>query len=101
MSVADLPYPDVCQPAVSNQVIWVYLSFNVSTDLYLLSIPLPMLWQAKLKPIKKWGLLFLFSGGLFVVVCATLRCVLIVTVSCYRSPPICEGCTRSHRPSLL
>ncbi|KAF9874455.1 hypothetical protein CkaCkLH20_08018 [Colletotrichum karsti] len=75
-------YPDpgnVCQPAVSNQVVWVYLSFNVSTDLYLLSIPLPMLWQAKLKPLKKWGLLFLFSGGLFVVVCATLRCILIVT----------------------
>lgn len=61
--------------------MWVYLAFNVSTDLYLLSIPLPMLWQAKLKPMKKWGLLFLFSGGLFVVVCATLRCILIVTVS--------------------
>ncbi|KAI8305424.1 hypothetical protein K4K61_005336 [Colletotrichum sp. SAR11_59] len=75
-------YPDpgnVCQPAISNQVVWVCLSFNVSTDLYLLSIPLPMLWQAKLKPLKKWGLLFLFSGGLFVIVCATLRCVLIVT----------------------
>lgn len=79
---ADLRSLDVCQPAISNQVVWVYLSFNVSTDLYLLSIPLPMLWQAKLKPLKKWGLLFLFSGGLFVIVCATLRCVLIVTVSC-------------------
>ncbi|KAK7457394.1 hypothetical protein Landi51_01527 [Colletotrichum acutatum] len=70
---------NVCQPAISNQVVWVYLAFNVSTDLYLLSIPLPMLWQARLKPIKKWGLLFLFSGGLFVVVCATLRCIMIVT----------------------
>lgn len=48
-----------------------------------------MLWQAKLKPLKKWGLLFLFSGGLFVVVCATLRCVLIVTVG--RCPPVWPG----------
>ncbi|TKW58021.1 hypothetical protein CTA1_739 [Colletotrichum tanaceti] len=75
-------YPNpgnVCQPAISNQVIWVYLAFNVSTDLYLLSIPLPMLWSAKLRPAKKCGLLLLFSGGIFVVVCATLRCILIVT----------------------
>ncbi|CCF38220.1 hypothetical protein CH063_09363 [Colletotrichum higginsianum] len=75
-------YPNpgnVCQPAISNQIVWVYLSFNVSTDLYLLSIPLPMLWQAKLRPAKKYGLLLLFSGGIFVVVCATLRCILIVT----------------------
>ncbi|GJD04707.1 kinesin-like protein [Colletotrichum higginsianum] len=64
---------------ISNQIVWVYLSFNVSTDLYLLSIPLPMLWQAKLRPAKKYGLLLLFSGGIFVVVCATLRCILIVT----------------------
>lgn len=59
-----------------------------------MSIPLPMLWQARLKPIKKWGLLFLFSGGVFVVVCATLRCILIVTVSfpiccSYRTPTDC------------
>ncbi|KAL1875310.1 hypothetical protein VTK73DRAFT_10147 [Phialemonium thermophilum] len=75
-------FPDpgnVCQPAVSNQVVWVYLAFNVATDLYLLSIPLPMLWQSSLKPIKKVGLMVVFSGGIFVVVCAILRCILIVT----------------------
>ncbi|KAI1773794.1 hypothetical protein F4818DRAFT_101827 [Hypoxylon cercidicola] len=75
-------YPDpgnVCQPAVSNQVIWVYLSMNVITDLYLISIPVPMLWQSSLKPVKKMGLIILFSGGLFVVACAILRCALIVT----------------------
>ncbi|KAI1463532.1 uncharacterized protein F4812DRAFT_242767 [Daldinia caldariorum] len=75
-------YPDpgnVCQPAISNQVIWVYLSMNVTTDLYLISIPVPMLWQSSLKPAKKFGLIVLFSGGLFVVACAILRCALIVT----------------------
>ncbi|KAL6701621.1 hypothetical protein J3F84DRAFT_355343 [Trichoderma pleuroticola] len=74
-------YPDpgnICQPAVSNQIIWVYWAFNVTTDLYIISIPLPMLWTTTLKPWRKIGLIFLFSGGLFVVVCATLRCALIV-----------------------
>ncbi|KAH6609149.1 hypothetical protein Trco_002495 [Trichoderma cornu-damae] len=77
-------YPDPgnnCQPAVSNQIIWVYWAFNVTTDLYIISVPVPMLWGSSLKPLKKVGLMILFSGGLFVVVCATLRCVLIVTDS--------------------
>lgn len=72
---------DICQPAVSAQVVWVYLAFNVITDLYLLSIPLPMLWAAALRPLKKAGLMVLFGGGILVIACATLRCVLIITVS--------------------
>lgn len=71
---------DACQPAVSNQIIWVYWAFNVTTDLYIISVPLPMLWGSSLKPLKKAGLMLLFSSGIFVVVCATLRCVLIVLV---------------------
>ncbi|KAI1458631.1 hypothetical protein F4805DRAFT_120182 [Annulohypoxylon moriforme] len=70
---------NTCQPAISNQIIWVYLSMNVITDLYLISIPVPMLWQSSLRPVKKFGLILLFSGGLFVVACAILRCALIVT----------------------
>ncbi|QSS53272.1 hypothetical protein I7I53_00475 [Histoplasma capsulatum var. duboisii H88] len=74
-------YPDpgnVCQPAVSNQIIWVYLGFNVATDMYLLSIPIPMLWQSSIKPMKKVGLTVLFSGGLLVMACAVVRVVMIV-----------------------
>ncbi|KAI1082567.1 hypothetical protein F5B20DRAFT_578236 [Whalleya microplaca] len=70
---------NVCQPAVSNQIIWMYLSMNVTTDLYLLSIPVPMLWQSRLKLWKKFGLIILFSGGLFVIVCALLRVILLVS----------------------
>ncbi|KAK5993094.1 hypothetical protein PT974_06522 [Cladobotryum mycophilum] len=75
-------YPNpgnVCQPAISNQIVWVYLAFNVTTDIYLMSIPIPMLWAANLKPAKKVGLMILFGGGTFVIVCALLRCILIVT----------------------
>jgi hypothetical protein len=76
------PTSDVCQPAVSNQVVWVYLTFNVVTDLYLISIPLPMLWQASIKPLKKAALMLVFSGGILVVACAILRCAMIFTVRC-------------------
>ena len=44
-----------------------------------MSIPLPMLWAANLRPAKKLGLMLLFSGGIFVTMAGILRCVLIVT----------------------
>lgn len=60
--------------------MWVYFAFNVITDAYLLSIPLPMLFKANIKPLRKFALIVLFGGGIFVIACATLRCVLIVAV---------------------
>lgn len=71
---------DDCQPAMSSRIIWLFLSCNVATDLYLLSIPLPMLWGATMRPLKKLGLMVLFSGGLLVIACAILRVVLLVAV---------------------
>ncbi|RMY87211.1 hypothetical protein D0861_05515 [Hortaea werneckii] len=65
-------------PEISSQIVWVYFALNVATDTYLLSIPLPLLWKAKLKPLRKCALMVLFGGGVFVIACATLRCVLIV-----------------------
>ncbi|RYP52353.1 hypothetical protein DL768_002464 [Monosporascus sp. mg162] len=70
---------DVCQPAISSQIVWVYCAMNIITDLYLISIPVPMLWQSSLKPLKKIGLITLFSGGIFIMVCGILRAALIVT----------------------
>lgn len=76
-------YPDpgnFCQPAISRIDIYVTVVLNVVTDLYLMSIPIPMLWQSRLPPAKKIGLMILFSGGAFVTMAGILRCVLIVTV---------------------
>lgn len=76
-------YPDpgnFCQPAISRIDIFVTVVLNVLTDLYLLTIPIPMLWRASLRPVKKAGLILLFSGGIFVTMAGILRCVLIVTV---------------------
>ncbi|KLU83806.1 hypothetical protein MAPG_02857 [Magnaporthiopsis poae ATCC 64411] len=75
-------YPDpgnLCQPAISKINVLVTVVLNVLTDMYLLSIPLPMLWQASLKPAKKAGLMVLFGMGLFVTLAGILRCVLILT----------------------
>ncbi|KAK3938148.1 hypothetical protein QBC46DRAFT_292996 [Diplogelasinospora grovesii] len=75
-------YPDPgnhCQPAISKIDIFVTVVLNVLTDVYLMSIPIPMLWQSSLQPIKKAGLILLFSGGAFVTMAGILRCVLILT----------------------
>ncbi|KAK1965736.1 hypothetical protein LY78DRAFT_609872 [Colletotrichum sublineola] len=75
-------YPDPgnsCQPAISLINILVVVVLNSLTDLYLLSIPIPMLWGSQLPLRKKLGLIVLFSGGIFVTMAGILRCVLIIT----------------------
>ncbi|KAK0721674.1 hypothetical protein B0T26DRAFT_190617 [Lasiosphaeria miniovina] len=75
-------YPDpgnFCQPAISKIDIFVTVVLNVLTDLYLMSIPIPMLWRSSMKPLRKAGLILLFSGGAFVTMAGILRCVLIIT----------------------
>lgn len=70
-----------CYPAISPALVWVYLSFNVLTDLYLIAIPMPMLFRAAMPWWKRAWLVGLFSLGLFVVMAAILRVVLLVSVS--------------------
>ncbi|KAH3351039.1 hypothetical protein KXW44_005038 [Aspergillus fumigatus] len=48
---------NACQAAVSDPIIWASFASNVSTDIYLILIPIPMLWKSRLKLIKK------FFGG--------------------------------------
>ncbi|KAL4794892.1 hypothetical protein BDV19DRAFT_389790 [Aspergillus venezuelensis] len=75
-------YPDpgnYCQPAVSKIDVYVTVTLNVVTDVYLISIPTPILFKARLPLREKLGLLVLFSGGTFVMAAGILRCVLIVT----------------------
>ncbi|KAH9894724.1 hypothetical protein F4778DRAFT_784147 [Xylariomycetidae sp. FL2044] len=67
------------QPAISTRVVWVYGSLNILTDLYLLSIPIPMFLETSLKPLKKFGLIILFSGGVLVIIFAILRATFIIT----------------------
>ncbi|KAF1961445.1 hypothetical protein CC80DRAFT_237658 [Byssothecium circinans] len=74
-------YPDPgnhCQPAISKIDLYVTVVLNVTTDMYLLSIPLPMLWKANLEKRRKISLLIIFGGGIFVMMAGILRCALII-----------------------
>ena len=68
----------LCRPATSPLNIFTVLILNILTDLYLMSIPLPLLWSSSFSPLKKAGLTLLFSGGAFVICAGTARCVLIL-----------------------
>jgi hypothetical protein len=56
------------------------LALNTTTDIILVIVPVPMFWQVGLPTKKKLGLILLFSGGLLVIVCGIIRCVLVVQV---------------------
>ncbi|KAH7324372.1 hypothetical protein B0I35DRAFT_160739 [Stachybotrys elegans] len=80
------PPPNHCQPAVSRPIIIACYTGNVFTDLYLISIPLPMLWSTSMALWKKVGLGILFSGGIVIIVFATIRSVLIITTPVRGAP---------------
>ncbi|KAH7028190.1 uncharacterized protein B0I36DRAFT_272104 [Microdochium trichocladiopsis] len=70
---------NLCQPTNSHlSVLMVYIP-NVVTDLYLLSIPLPLLWGVNISLRRKITLMFLFSGAVFIMAAATIRAVVIIT----------------------
>ncbi|KAM0559927.1 hypothetical protein ACHAPJ_003877 [Fusarium lateritium] len=67
-----------CQAAISKPIVWVSFAANVSTDIYLIAIPLPMLWGSSLKTIKKIASTIVLGAGIFVLVCATLKSVFVL-----------------------
>ncbi|KAJ6442879.1 triacylglycerol lipase-like protein [Purpureocillium lavendulum] len=67
-----------CQPAISRPVVWVSFASNISTDLYLIFIPLPMLWRSSLKLPKKIASTIVLGSGVFVLVCATLKSIFVL-----------------------
>ncbi|KAJ4984890.1 hypothetical protein SVAN01_09584 [Stagonosporopsis vannaccii] len=67
-----------CQPAISKIDLYVTVILNVLTDMYLMSIPMPMLWKANLELKRKITLILIFGGGVFVMMAGILRCALII-----------------------
>lgn len=70
-----------CQTTVSIVNYLVTVSLNITTDIYLMAIPVSMLLYARLRTAKKLGLCLLFSGGIFVGTAAILRCILALAAS--------------------
>ncbi|KAK7216537.1 hypothetical protein V2G26_004540 [Clonostachys chloroleuca] len=74
-------YPDpgnLCQPALSKVYILLSVTLNITTDAYLILIPVPMLWGTQLPTFKKLTLVVVFSGALFVMAAGLLRGILIL-----------------------
>jgi hypothetical protein len=70
----------VCQAAVSGPILWSSFVTNVSTDGYLLLIPIPMLWKSSLRLYKKIAATMVLSAGVLVMVCATLKSIYVIVV---------------------
>jgi hypothetical protein len=71
---------NVCQAGISMPIIWVSFVSNVSTDVYLLFIPIPMLWASSLKLLKKLATTMLLSAGLLIIICAILKSIYVIVV---------------------
>ncbi|RAL03259.1 uncharacterized protein BO80DRAFT_471038 [Aspergillus ibericus CBS 121593] len=75
-------YPNpgnICQPTNSTLSVLVVVIPNVITDLYLMSIPLPLLWAVKIPTRQKITLLGLFSSAAFIIMAGIIRAVTIMT----------------------
>ncbi|KAL2826871.1 hypothetical protein BDW59DRAFT_171688 [Aspergillus cavernicola] len=70
---------NTCQPTRSMAYVLVVMIPNVLTDLYLMSIPLPLLWTVRIGIRRKITLMGLFSGAIFIIMAAIIRAVTIIT----------------------
>jgi len=89
-------YPDpgaVCYPSHSMPNLYTMIILNVTTDLYLMFIPLPMIWRSFLPTKVKVGLYVMFSGGVVVTTVAFLCCFFIITAGI-------EGAARAGQWSI-
>lgn len=66
---------------MARPIVWVTFASSVVTDIYLIMIPLPMLWGTSLKLVKKVLSTFVLGAGVFVLVCSLLKTVFVETVS--------------------
>ncbi|KAI5862616.1 hypothetical protein GGS23DRAFT_84572 [Durotheca rogersii] len=74
-------YPDpgnLCQPTLSKLNVYGVVIPDILTDLYLLSIPLPLLWVVNIGLRRKLSLMALFSGAVFVIAAALARAITIL-----------------------
>lgn len=75
------PNPGIyCQPSISPALVWTYLGFDVASYLYLIAIPIPMLYKGAMPILHRIWFVALLSCGLFVTMAAILRVVLLVSV---------------------
>ncbi|RSL68624.1 hypothetical protein CEP54_002723 [Fusarium duplospermum] len=69
----------LCRPTNSPAYVLVVVIPNILTDIYLLSIPLPLLWGVNISLRRRLTLMLLFSGALFIMMAGTIRAVTILS----------------------
>ncbi|RCI09121.1 hypothetical protein L249_5022 [Ophiocordyceps polyrhachis-furcata BCC 54312] len=69
---------DFCHPSESNLLAWVVLWTDMTTDLFIIWIPLPMIWRTRISTRKKIGLIIMFSAGILTIIMGILRCGFIL-----------------------
>ena len=80
-------FVDRCQGAVARPIVWVTFISSVLTDIYLIMIPIPMLWGTKLKLAKKIAATIVLGAGVFVLICSLLKTIFVIVVSQCTHPP--------------
>jgi hypothetical protein len=72
---------DTCQAAVALPIVWVTFASSLVTDIYLIMVPIPMLWGTSLRLAKKVAATFVLGSGVFVLVCSLLKTIFVIVVS--------------------
>ncbi|KAI5455593.1 hypothetical protein BGZ63DRAFT_497356 [Mariannaea sp. PMI_226] len=88
---------NTCQPADSRVNYYVCVSLDVITELYLLAIIIPLLWETHLPKSKKISLSLMFSGGVVVVTASILTAVDCFTAETHGGSPSTQGISWSGR----
>lgn len=58
---------------------YALVTTNVATDIVIMALPIPLLWKLQVNLRKKLGFSLIFCGGIFIVVCTLLRCIICLT----------------------
>lgn len=73
-------YTGLCEPQATLYMLPT-LIMNIVTDICIMAIPAPVVLRAKMSMFRKISLIFLFSGGFFVMIASILRVTFVMVVS--------------------
>ncbi|KAG8168529.1 hypothetical protein KVR01_001278 [Diaporthe batatas] len=68
----------LCYSVSSPAILWTFMASNIVTDLYIIWLPMPMLFKSTLPMATKIALATLFGCGIFVTIAGILRVTYII-----------------------
>jgi hypothetical protein len=55
---------------------YALVTTNVATDIVIMALPIPLLWKLQVNLRKKLVFGLIFCGGIFIIICTLLRCII-------------------------